>query len=161
MSQQEMGMFAGLPLWGGAMGGFVGGVLNDLLIRRTGSVWFGRAAVGLVGKTLLAVLLVASIYVADGRWVMTVLLAGKFFGDWALATQWGAITDIAGPAAGTIFAVVNTCGSLACFLAGPIMGYLIEDHGWDALFLAVAAVNILAGLCWLFIDSSRRLVQDK
>jgi sugar phosphate permease len=161
LSAIEMGVFAGLPLWGGALGGFAGGALNDWLIRRTGSVRLGRTVVGLAGKALLAALLVVSIRVADGRWVMVVLLIGKFFGDWALATQWGAITDLAGSAAGTVFAIVNTCGSVAGFLAGPIMGYLIQDHGWDALFLTVAGVNAIAALCWLFIDTSRRLSGDK
>ena len=38
----EMGLFAGLPLWGGALGGLVGGILNDVLIRWTGSAaWAG------------------------------------------------------------------------------------------------------------------------
>ena len=43
LSQAEMGVFASLPLWGGALGGAAGGVLNDYLIRRTGSRrWRGR-----------------------------------------------------------------------------------------------------------------------
>jgi hypothetical protein len=151
-------VFAGLPLWGGALGGAVGGVLNDVLIRRTGSRRFGRAAVALCGKFLAGVLIAASLLVEDGRWVMVVLLGCKFFGDWSLTTLWGAITDIGGPASGTVFGVVNTAGSLAAFVAGPTMGYLKQYHGWEVLFGVVAVVYLLAAACWLFIDSSRRLV---
>jgi sugar phosphate permease len=89
---------------------------------------------------------------------MVVLLACKFFGDWSLVTQWGAITDIGGPAAATVFGVVNTAGSVAGFVAGPTMGYLKQYHGWDGLFGTVAGVYVLAAVCWLVIDSSRRLV---
>jgi sugar phosphate permease len=160
MGPVEMGLFAGLPLWGGALGGALGGVLNDLLIRATGSRRFGRAGVALTGKLLAAVLIAASVSVADGRWVMAVLLACKFFGDWSLASQWGAITDIGGPAAGTVFGVVNTAGSLAAFAAGPVMGYLKQAHGWEALFLTVAGVYAVAAVCWLLIDSGRQLVAD-
>jgi sugar phosphate permease len=160
LSAVEMGLFAGLPLWGGALGGAVGGVLNDALIRWTGSRRWGRAVVAFTGKMLAAVLITASLLVADGRWVMVVLLACKFFTDWSLATAWGAITDVGGAAAATVFGVVNTAGSLAAFAAGPVMGYLKQEHGWDVLFGAVAGAYVLAALCWLFIDSSQRLVAD-
>ncbi len=158
LSTREMGLFAGLPLWGGAVGGTVGGVLNDALIRLTGSRRLGRSAVALTGKLLAGLLIAAATGVEDGRLVMVVLLACKFFGDWSLVTVWGTITDVAGPAAGTVFGVVNTAGAVAAFAAGPTMGYLIHEHGWEGLFLSVCAAYVLAGLCWLFIDSSRRLV---
>jgi nitrate/nitrite transporter NarK len=108
LSAVEMGLFAGLPLWGGALGGAVGGALNDALIRWTGSRRWGRSSVAFTGKFLAGVLIALSLLVEDGRWVMVVLLACKFFCDWSLATQWGVITDIGGPAAGTVFGVVNT-----------------------------------------------------
>ena len=46
----EMGVYASLPLWGGALGGAVGGALNDVLIRRTGRRRLSRSAVGFTGK---------------------------------------------------------------------------------------------------------------
>jgi sugar phosphate permease len=160
-SLSEMGVFAGLPLWGGALGGAAGGVLNDVLIRATGSRRWGRSAVALTGKFLAAALIAVSVGVADGRGVMLVLLACKFFGDWSLTTQWGTITDIAGPAAGTVFGLVNTSGSVAAFLAGPVMGHLKQEFGWDLLFYGVAGVYLFAALCWLFIDCTRRLVTEE
>jgi sugar phosphate permease len=155
----EMGLFAGLPLWGGAVGGAVGGALNDLAIRLGGSRRWGRSAVAFTGKLLAAALIAASLLLADGRLVMLALLACKFFGDWSLSTQWGTITDIAGPASGTVFGVVNTVGGVAAVVASPVMGHLIEAHGWDTLFGAVCAAYVVAAVCWLFIDCTRRLVK--
>ncbi len=160
-SPTEMGLFAGLPLWGGALGGAVGGVLNDWLIRTTGSRRWGRSSVALTGKLLAGVFLAASVSVADGRWVMVVLMASKFFGDWSLTTQWGTITDISGRAAGTIFGLVNTSGSIAAFVAGPAMGYAKQVLGWDWLFYGVAGIYLVAAACWLFIDCTRRLVSEE
>src|SRR5262249_1878328 len=131
LKQAEMGLFAPLPLLGGALGGFLGGGLNDFLIRSTGSRRWGRSLVAFTGKLLAAVLIAASLMVSDGRLVMVVLLACKFFGDWSLPTQWGTITDIGGRASGTVFGVVNTVGAAAAFLAGPSMGYLKQHHGWE------------------------------
>jgi sugar phosphate permease len=157
LTPYEMGIFASLPLWGGALGGTVGGVLNDVLIRVTGSRRWGRSAVAFTGKLLAAGFIASSVDVADGRWVMVLLLACKFFGDWSLISQWGTITDISGRAGGTIFGAVNAVGAFAAFLAGPAMGHLKQDFGWEVLFQSVAGVYLFAAVCWLFIDCTRRL----
>ncbi len=159
LSDAEMGLFAGLPLWGGAMGGTVGGALNDLAIRATGSRRWGRRAVAFTGKLLAAGLIAASLGLSDGRLVMVALLACKFFGDWSLPTQWGTITDIGGRASGTVFGAVNMAGAVAAVVAGPALGHLKGAHGWGALFGAVCAAYVLAAACWLFIDCTRRLVK--
>jgi sugar phosphate permease len=158
LSTAEMGWFAPLPLLGGAAGGVVGGMLNDLLLHRTTRPRWARSGVALSGKSLAAVLIVASLAVSDGRLVMLLLLGCKFFGDWSLPTQWGTITDMAGKGAGTVFGIVNTVGSIGGFVAGPVLGYLKQNHGWDGLFLGVGVAYLLAALCWLFIDCTRRIV---
>ena len=112
---------------------------------------------GRSGKALAAVLLVTSLAVSDGRWVMVLLLGCKFFGDWSLPTLWGTITDMAGKGAGTVFGVVNTIGALGGFAAGPVLGYLKQRYDWTGLFLGVGAAYLAAALCWLFIDCTRRL----
>jgi ACS family glucarate transporter-like MFS transporter len=160
LSEETMGWFAPLPLLGGAAGGVVGGALNDVLLRGSRSPRWVRSGVALTGKLMAAVLIVASLAVADGRWVMVLLLGCKFFGDWSLSTQWGAITDMGGKGAGTVFGVVNTVGSLGGFAAGPLLGQLKQHHGWEGLFLGVAAAYLVAALAWLFIDCTRRLVND-
>jgi len=96
----------------------------------------------------------------DGRIAMVVLLAARFFGDWSLPTQWGAITDMGGRAAATVFGLVNMIGAVGGFVAGPILGYLQQHHGWEGLFYGVAAMCFVSALTWLFIDCTRRLVDD-
>src|SRR5262249_31513183 len=129
LTKMQMGLFAGLPLLGGALGGAVGGALNDLTIRLTGSRRWGRVAVAFTGKSLAALLVVASMSVADGRYAALVLFACKFFCDWSLSTAWGAITDVGGPVSGTLFGTINTMGSAAAFIASPVMAVVKENHG--------------------------------
>jgi hypothetical protein len=86
-----------------------------------------------------------------------VLFACKFFGDWGLSTLWGALTDVGGPASGTVFGVVNTVGAAAAFLASAAMGWLKQVHGWEGLFVSTATMCWLAAACWLVIDSKQRL----
>jgi sugar phosphate permease len=152
LSKGAMGVFASLPLAAGALGGMAGGMLNDLLIRRTGKLRLARAAVGFSGKMTAAVLIAASLSVESGRWMMVVVAAAKFFTDWSLPTLWGAVTDIGGRASGRVFGMVNTVGSLGGFLAGPLIGSVKQNYGWSAVFWLIAAVYVASALCWLGIN---------
>jgi sugar phosphate permease len=160
LSNAEMGLFTPLPLLGGAVGGILGGILNDVLLRRTGNRRWARSGVAFTGKFVAAGLVVLSIQVADGRLAMVVLLAARVFGDWSLSTQWGAITDMGGRAAATLFGLVNMVGSLGGFAAGPLLGLLKDAYGWEGLFFGVAGMCLVSALTWLFIDCTRRVVAD-
>jgi ACS family glucarate transporter-like MFS transporter len=154
----EMGIFASLPLWGGALGGLCGGFVNDFLIRATGNRRLARSLVASVGKSLAAVLIVASLAAQDGRVVMVVLFCCKFFSDWSQPTWWGTVTDIGGPAAGRVFGMVNMFGSIGAFIAGPTMGYVKQYLGFEALFCFVGGVYVLTAIWWVFVDCTRKLV---
>ncbi len=160
LDDRAMGLFTPLPLLGGAAGGILGGVLNDYLLRRTGNRRWARSGIAFTGKFVAAGLVVASVQMTDGRLAMVVLLAARCFGDWSLPTQWGTITDVSGRASGTVFGLVNAVGAAGGFVAGPVLGYLKQQHGWEGLFLGVAGMCLLAALSWLFIDCTRRLVAD-
>ncbi|MCI0685137.1 MAG: MFS transporter [Gemmataceae bacterium] len=155
-----MGLFAPLPLIGGAIGGVIGGILNDALIRVWGNRRWSRSLVGCTGKLVAAVLVYVTFQVPDGRLAMVVLMAARFFGDWSLPTQWGAITDMGGRASATLFGLVNTVGALGGFAAGPCLGYLKLYYGWEGLFWGVVAMCLVASVTWLFIDCTKRLARD-
>jgi sugar phosphate permease len=160
LGMKEVGMFTMLPLLGGALGGVCGGALNDAAIRLSGNRRWSRSAVGLSGKVISAGLLAASVSLGDGRLVMAVLFFCKFFTDWSQPTQWATVTDISGRASGTVFGVVNTVGASAGFLAGPLIGYLIQSYGWSRLFYIMAGIYVVSGMCWLFIDCTRPLFRE-
>src|SRR5262245_49131784 len=98
MDVKAMGLMTPLPLLGGAVGSILGGYLNDTLIRAGWGRRWVRSGVALTGKLVAAVLIVVSVQVPQGWLAMVVLLAARVFGDWSLATQWGAVTDVAGRA---------------------------------------------------------------
>ena len=55
-----------LPLWGGAIGGILGGYINDLMIQKTGSRRWGRSLVGFTGKFIACGLMFVAISQDDG-----------------------------------------------------------------------------------------------
>lgn len=160
MPTAEMGMYAMLPLLGGTFGAPLGGFLNDYFIRLTGNRRWSRSGIAICGKGMAAWLTFLIIFIADPRWGAVMLFAVKLVGDWSLASQWGAITDMGGRGAGTLFGAVNTAGTVGAALASLAMGYTMAYSGWKGLFGLLAAVYLLTAIVWAFIDCSRRLVVE-
>ena len=148
------------PLLAGALGGIIGGFLNDLFIRLSGNQRWSRSTIAFTGKFLAAVTVAFSVQVGDGRLVVMVLSGARVFSDWSLPTQWAAVTDMGGRAVATLFALVNTVGIIGGFFANPLFGYLLEAYGWPGVQYGVAAMCLIAATTWLFIDCTKRLVSD-
>ena len=159
-SPVEMGLFASLPLWGGALGGLCGGVINDVMIRLLKNRRLARSLVAGIGKSLAAILIVFSLQADDGRMIMLILFFCKFFSDWSQPTWWGTVTDIGGPAAGRVFGICNTVGSTGAFIAGPCMGYVLQYYDWSGLFGFVGGIYVLTAFWWALVNCTRRLVVE-
>jgi MFS family permease len=156
----RMGLLTPLPLLGGAAGGVFGGWLNDALLKRGWPRRWVRSGVALTGRVLAAGLVMLTVFIPDGGLAMVVLLLARVLADWGVPTQWGAITDMAGRASGTVFGIVNTVGAVGGFVAGPALGYLKLYYGWEGLFFGVMCMLLLSALTWLGIDCTRKLVSD-
>lgn len=150
---KEMGVYAALPLLGGACGGALGGWLNDLMIRRTGSLRWARTTIGMAGKGMAAILLATALFWYDAPYTFCAFLFFvKFFSDWSLTTTWGAVTDIGGRSTATVFAFNNSVASIGAILAPTMYGAVADHFSWHAVFLTGVAAYVLCALSWLLID---------
>lgn len=165
----ELGWMVSLPLWGGALGGIAGGMLNDRLIRGTGSRRWGRSLVGFCGKMLAASVLLASVQLPTATAVAAGLFFVKFFSDWTQPTVWGTSTDIGRDYAATVFSIVNTAGTLGALvvplIVGPLLDYFSFEQVLDGqrrlvtnfmpMFVLIGVMYATTGLSWLLIDCTR------
>lgn len=166
VSTVNAGWLAALPLIGGALGGLTSGMLQSTLIQRTGNRRWARSGIGFTGKLLAGVFMLASLGL-DAAWLIALLfLVVKYFSDWEQPAEWGTISDIAGRNAATVFACVNTAGSLGGFVAGPLTGFVLRSYqdgglpttaGWNAVFVIIAMEYFGAAVCWVFIDCRKPL----
>ncbi|HUY32598.1 MAG TPA: MFS transporter [Pirellulales bacterium] len=163
------GWMAALPLLGGALGGLTSGFIQSGLIRWAGWRRWARGAVGMTGKLIAAAVIVACTLPHDAMTVVCLFLIVRFFSDFDQPAEWGAISDIAGPGAATVFACVNTVGSVGGFVAGPLVGVVLKafsgadkvtEAGWNAVFVLIAIEYLVAASCWPWIDCSRPLDLD-
>lgn len=161
MQFKEMGIYASLPLLGGALGGASAGMLNDWMIRRTGNRRWSRSGVAFVGKGMAGVLLLSALYFYDDPYrFCAMLFFVKFFGDWSLTTSWGTVTDIGGRATATVFAFNNCIAALIGGLVSPFYGYYADSFGWYPVFVLVAFTYIYCAVSWLLVDCTIPLMRD-
>jgi ACS family glucarate transporter-like MFS transporter len=162
----DTGWLAALPLLGGAAGGLTSGTLQSYLIRRTGNRRWARSGVGLAGKLLAAVLMLASLALEDPVYLALTFLVVKFFTDWEQPAEWGAVSDLGGRGAATAFGCVNTAGAIGGVVGGLLIGFILRASaeggvptaaGWNTVFVLTAVEYLAASASWLFIDCRRPL----
>jgi MFS transporter, ACS family, glucarate transporter len=165
------GWLASMPLWGGALGGVAGGMLNDRLIRSTGSRRWSRSGVGFVGKVIGCVMLALVVSQTTGVAAAMFLFAAKFFSDWSQPTTWGTCTDLGGRFSATVFAIINTAGTLGGVTMPLVFGGLLDWFtqasivggetvavtNWNPLFYLLAGMYLASGVCWLAVDCTQSL----
>ncbi len=158
---KKMGIYAALPLLGGAIGGLVGGILNDYGIARTGNRRWSRVVVAFTGKGMAAVLIFAALIFYERPYVFcTFLFFVKLFGDWSLATSLGVVTDIGGRATASVFAFNNSVAGIGFIVAPIVFSYISETYNWRLVFVAVGATYALCALSWLVIDCTIPVVHE-
>ncbi len=165
------GWLSSLPMWGGALGGIVGGWLNDRLLARTGSRRWARGSVGAAGKVVGCGLIAIVVRQSGAMAAALCLMGAKFFSDWSQPTSWGACTDLGGRYTATVFSIVNTSGTVGGVVMPIVFGAVLDRYttvatvsgkfaattDWGPLFLLLASMYLASGLCWLLIDCSRSL----
>jgi MFS transporter, ACS family, glucarate transporter len=152
---------AGAPLLFGSVACLCGGLLTDAFIRRTGNRKWGRRLYGVIGHGICAACYFLSAY-ADDPWLFVMAIAfAAFWNDMTMGSAWASCLDIGGRYSGIVAGCMNTIGNLGGAAAGSATAWILrlcEPNGWQVNFLVFGAVYVVAALCWLRFDSTRRVV---
>ena len=142
MTILKAGFIASLPAICGFIGGVLGGVISDYLLRKGHSLTFARKA-PIIGGLLISSSIVACNYV-DIEWMVVGFMALAFFGKGVGALGWAVVSDtspkqIAGLSGG----LFNTFGNLASITTPIVIGYIISTTGsfkWALVFVGANAL---------------------
>lgn len=151
MSIVQVGLVAALPALCGCVGGILGGICSDLLLRRGFSLTFARKLPIVIGMLLSCVMIVCN-YV-HANWIVVIIMCVAFFGKGIGALGWTVVSDtspkeITGLSGG----LFNTFGNTAAITTGIIIGYLIRWTGSFAAGLVYVGANALGAIfCYLAI----------
>ncbi|GKQ52516.1 MFS transporter [Bradyrhizobium sp. Ce-3] len=161
LSILQAGFVATLPALCGFVGGVLGGVISDYLLRRTGSLTLARK-IPIVGGMLLSMSIIACNYV-DGQALVVGFMALAFFGKGIGALGWAVVSDTSPKEAGGVSGgLFNTFGNLSSITTPIIIGYILAATGsFNGALVFVGANALVAAIAYLFIVGEIKRVQLK
>ncbi|MFJ8247562.1 MFS transporter [Peribacillus asahii] len=161
MTVLEVGLVASLPAICGFLGGILGGIFSDFLLRKGFSLTVARKTPIVLGM-LLSMSLVAANYV-EAEWVVIFVMALAFFGKGFGALGWAVVADTSPKEmSGISGALFNTFGNIAGITTPIIIGYIISTTGSFNGALVFVGANALVAICsYLFLVGKIKRVELK
>lgn len=163
MPLEKSAVLAGLPLFFGGIGCFVGGWAARRLAERWSNVRRARKVVASTGLFAAGALLVLATKIEHPVLAIVALGLASFANDLAIAPDWAACMDVGGRLAGSLSGSMNMMGNFGGMLGPLVVGYILFASkvtpdaaptlaGWTAAFLVAAGVYWIGAIAWLFID---------
>jgi MFS family permease len=151
-SVDDAAILSSMPQWGGVVGGLVGGMLSDYVLRRTRSRRAGRNGVAL-GSLLVSFCCYLLAYSLSNVTAATaVLSAGAFVFSFSSPCAYALTIDIGGRYLAIVFSIMNMAGNLGAFAFIQVIPFLVHLGGWTLALGVFAGMNLAAALCWLLLD---------
>jgi ACS family glucarate transporter-like MFS transporter len=148
----QAGFAATLPALCGFLGGILGGIISDRILKASGSLTRARKIPIVAGMLLSTVIIVCNF--VDSAVVVVTLIALAFFGKGVGSLGWAVVSDTAPrQAPGLNAGLFNTFGNAAAITTPIAIGYIVKASGGSfAGALVFVALNaLLALVCYLFI----------
>jgi len=151
MSILEAGFAAVLPALCGFIGGVLGGVISDKLIKMNKSLTFSRKFPIIFGM-LLSTSIVVCNYV-DSQTAILFFMSLAFFGKGFGALGWAVMSDVAPKEmVGLSGGLFNTFGNTAGIVIPIVIGYIINSTGsFNGALFFVGIHAVIAIICYLFM----------
>jgi ACS family glucarate transporter-like MFS transporter len=159
MSVLNAGIVASIPAICGFLGGVLGGVWSDTLLRRNWSLTAARKTPIVTGM-LMSISMILCNYV-DAQWLIIALMAFAFFGKGFGALGWAVVSDtVPREIAGLSGALFNMFGNIASVTTPIVIGAIIQTTGsFNGALLFVGANALVAILSYLVIVPDIRRFQ--
>jgi ACS family glucarate transporter-like MFS transporter len=151
MSILNAGFVASIPAICGFIGGVLGGIISDFLLRKGLSLTAARKTPIVLGM-LMSMSMILCNYV-DAQWLVIALMALAFFGKGVGALGWAVVSDtspkeIAGLSGG----LFNTFGNVASITTPIVIGYIIQNTGsFNGALVYVGANALVAIISYLVV----------
>jgi ACS family glucarate transporter-like MFS transporter len=161
MSILKAGFVASVPAVCGFLGGILGGILSDWLLKRGHSLTVARK-VPIVAGMLLSMSMIVCNY-TDSHVLVVTIMALSFFGKGLGALGWAVNSDTAPKQiAGLSGGLLNTCGNLSSITTPIAIGYIVNETGsFNGALVYVGVHALIAVACYLVVVGDIKRVELK
>jgi len=151
MTILKAGFVAALPAVAGFLGGVLGGVISDRLIKAGKSQSVARKTPIVCGMLLSTTMIICNYVEAD--WLVITVMSLAFFGKGVGALGWAVVADTSPKEAGGMSgALFNTFGNTAGITTPIVIGYILEKTGsFSGALVFVGANAVVTILCYLLM----------
>jgi ACS family hexuronate transporter-like MFS transporter len=142
-----------LPWVAADLGALVGGMMSSSLVTRGHSIDRARKTVIWLGAVLVAVAVVPAYYTQSSVLALALICFGLFAIQIKGAVFFTLPTDLF-PAdrVATVWGVFGAVGSLGGSLLGLLAGFMIQEAGYESVFLLIASLHLIsAALLQIFV----------
>jgi MFS transporter, ACS family, glucarate transporter len=157
----KAGFIAAIPAICGFVGGVLGGLFSDALLRRGWSLTWARKIPIVIGL-LLSMSIVACNFLQI-QWIIVCLMALAFFGKGLGSLGWAVVADTSPKeAAGISGGLFNTFANLAGITTPIVIGYIVQTtKSFDGALIYVACHAVFAICCFLFVTKEIKRIELK
>ena len=154
---KQVGWLAALPLLAIALGVYLGGWACDRLTPRFGLRVAARTP-ALLGLPLAACAVVGAALAVEPVNAALLLAAAAGLAGLGIAPAWALCLEIGGSHAGVVTGSMNMFGNLGGTLSPIVVGLCVDRLGsWSAPLYSMAALYLVAAVCWLGIDPAKKI----
>jgi sugar phosphate permease len=161
LTEQEAGELAFWPPLAAMFGGFLGGVLSDWVLRRTGSYRLARQGMACVTMVICATVAFGAYLVTDTALAVILLCVGAFCGMACGVSGYAVAIAYGGRQVAVVFATMNMSGNVGAGLFPFVVGWLVAITGnWDLALLVFAGLFAADAVCWALLNPKGTLFGD-
>jgi sugar phosphate permease len=161
VSTQEAGGLAWWPPLAGMVGGLLGGLFSDWVLRRTGNPRLARQGMACTAMIICAASALGSFFIDDPRAAVALLCVGGFFGMVGGVSGYAVTIAYGGKRVATVFATMNMSGNIGAALFPAVVGWLVARTGnWDLALLLFAALFAADAVIWAILNPKGTLFEE-
>ncbi len=140
---KQSAFFSASVFGAGVIGDYLGGVVSDWLLHKTGNLNIARR--NMVTVCMLCTLgsLIPLFFYHDATIAALCLASGFFFAELTIGPMWSIPMDIAPRFSGTASGMMNTGSAAAAIISPVVAGFVIDTTGnWELPFIGSMALML-------------------
>lgn len=154
------GYLTGAAGVGALLGGLLGGISSDALLRRTGRRRLARQGIAVFGMSGCAVLITAAYFVESIPVAIGMTSLGTFLAAFGGVSGYTVAIELGGRGVATVFSLMNMFGNIGAFIFPIVVGAVVAAYeqagqaaeGWTLVLFLCALIFLLDAVCWALLN---------